>query len=34
MAELTVAELSEKMRDIDFAMLSTQTEDGARHWPP
>ena len=29
MADLTVADLSEKMRDIDFAMLSTQTEGGA-----
>lgn len=29
MAELTLEDLSEKMRDIDFAMLSTRTEGGA-----
>lgn len=29
MAELTLKEISEKMRDIDFAMLSTRTEGGS-----
>ena len=29
MAERTLAELSEKMRDIDFCMLSTRTSGGA-----
>jgi general stress protein 26 len=29
MASLTLKDLSEKMRDIDFAMLSTRTEGGA-----
>ncbi len=29
MGNLTLAEISEKMRDIDFAILSTRTEDGA-----
>ena len=29
MADMTLAEISEKMRDIDFAILSTRTEDGA-----
>lgn len=29
MAELTLEEISEKMRDIDFAMLSTRTSEGA-----
>lgn len=29
MAKLTLPDLSEKMRDIDFAMLSTRTEGGA-----
>lgn len=29
MAELSLAALSEKMRDIDFAVLSTRTEGGA-----
>lgn len=29
MAELSLAQLSEKMRDIDFAVLSTRTEGGA-----
>lgn len=29
MAELKLAEISEKMRDIDFAVLSTRTEGGA-----
>lgn len=29
MADLTLAHISEKMRDIDFAMLSTRTEGGA-----
>lgn len=29
MPDLTLAELSEKMRDIDFAMLSTRTDGGA-----
>lgn len=29
MAELKLADISEKMRDIDFAMLSTRTEGGA-----
>ena len=29
MAQLTLADISEKMRDIDFAMLSTRTEGGA-----
>ena len=29
MADLTLAEISEKMRDIDFTILSTRTEDGA-----
>ncbi|MBY0283363.1 MAG: pyridoxamine 5'-phosphate oxidase family protein [Sphingomonas sp.] len=29
MAEMTLADLSEKMRDIDFAMLSTRTDNGA-----
>ena len=29
MAEMTLAEISEKMRDIDFAVLSTRTEGGA-----
>jgi general stress protein 26 len=29
MADKTLAELSEKMRDIDFAMLSTHTNGGA-----
>ena len=28
MAELKLADISEKMRDIDFAMLSTRTEGG------
>ena len=27
--ELTLKDISEKMRDIDFAMLSTKTEGGA-----
>lgn len=29
MAELTLKDISEKMRDIDFAVLSTRTSDGA-----
>ena len=29
MAELSLKDISEKMRDIDFAMLSTKTEGGA-----
>jgi general stress protein 26 len=29
MADLTLADISEKMRDIDFAILSTRTEGGA-----
>jgi general stress protein 26 len=29
MADMTLAEISEKMRDIDFAVLSTRTEGGA-----
>ena len=29
MAELSMHEISEKMRDIDFAILSTRTENGA-----
>jgi general stress protein 26 len=29
MAELSLEEISEKMRDIDFAMLATKTEGGA-----
>lgn len=29
MAELTLQDISEKMRDIDFAILSTRTESGA-----
>jgi general stress protein 26 len=29
MADLSLKDLSEKMRDIDFAMLSTRTEEGA-----
>ena len=29
MADLTLAEISEKMRDIDFTILSTRTEEGA-----
>ena len=29
MADLKLAEISEKMRDIDFAVLSTRTEGGA-----
>jgi len=29
MAELSLHDISEKMRDIDFAMLSTRTEGGA-----
>ena len=29
MSDLTLAEISEKMRDIDFAMLTTRTEGGA-----
>jgi general stress protein 26 len=29
MADLTLEQLSEKMRDIDFAILSTRTEGGA-----
>jgi general stress protein 26 len=29
MAELTLQDISEKMRDIDFAMLSTRTSGGA-----
>lgn len=29
MAELTLSDISEKMRDIDFAMLSTKTQNGA-----
>ena len=29
MADLELADISEKMRDIDFAMLSTRTEGGA-----
>ena len=29
MADLTLAEIAEKMRDIDFAVLSTRTENGA-----
>ena len=29
MADLTLEDISEKMRDIDFAILSTRTEDGA-----
>jgi general stress protein 26 len=29
MAELSLKDLSEKMRDIDFAMLSTRSENGA-----
>ena len=29
MADKTLADLSEKMRDIDFAMLSTHTQGGA-----
>ena len=29
MADLSIADVSEKMRDIDFAVLSTRTEGGA-----
>jgi len=29
MAEKSLAELAQKMKDIDFAMLSTRTENGA-----
>ena len=29
MSKLSLAEISEKLRDIDFAMLSTRTEGGA-----
>ena len=29
MSQLTLSEISDKMRDIDFAMLSTRTEGGA-----
>lgn len=29
MADMTLAEISEKMRDIDFAVLCTRTEDSA-----
>ena len=29
MAELTLKDISEKMRDIDFAVLSTRTASGA-----
>ena len=29
MGKMSLAEISEKMRDIDFAVLSTRTEDGA-----
>ena len=29
MADLTLSDISEKMRDIDFAVLSTRTEGGA-----
>ena len=29
MTEMTLAEISKKMRDIDFAILSTRTEGGA-----
>ena len=29
MADLSLAGISEKMRDIDFAVLSTRTEGGA-----
>ena len=29
MTDLTLEDVSEKMRDIDFAVLSTRTEDGA-----
>ena len=29
MAEMTLADISEKMRDIDFAILSTRTDNGA-----
>lgn len=29
MPKLTLADLSEKMRDIDFTMLTTRTEDGS-----
>ena len=29
MGKMTLNEISEKMRDIDFAVLSTRTEDGA-----
>ena len=29
MADLTLEDISEKMRDIDFTVLSTRTEDGA-----
>lgn len=29
MPDKTLADLSEKMRDIDFAVLSTRTEGGA-----
>ena len=29
MADMKLSDISEKMRDIDFAVLSTRTEDGA-----
>jgi general stress protein 26 len=29
MTQMTLADISEKMRDIDFAVLATRTEDGA-----
>jgi general stress protein 26 len=29
MAEMSLAEIAEKMRDIDFAILSTRTDNGA-----
>jgi general stress protein 26 len=29
MAEMSLAEITEKMRDIDFAILSTRTDNGA-----
>lgn len=29
MAEMTLEQIAEKMRDIDFAILSTRTEGGA-----
>ena len=34
MADMTLSDISEQMRDIDFCMLSTTSESGRCRQPP